>query len=160
MGSYESLKGGSTTEALEDFTGGLTEMFELKDKTPNNLLSIMLKSQDRGSLMACSINADPRQLEAELPNGLIMGHAYSVTSVKTVSDGARLPLCASVFHVCWLCWAMKSPPFVCVRSLAAICISLPVAGSVVSVVRSTDSRPMSLFTPKLYNSCYYVEISQ
>lgn len=29
-GSYEALKGGSTSEAMEDFTGGLSEMFELK----------------------------------------------------------------------------------------------------------------------------------
>lgn len=96
-GSYESLKGGSTSEALEDFTGGITEMFELKEKTPENLLQIMLKSQERCSLMACSINADPRQLEAELSNGLIMGHAYSITSVKmldlsTPGRSGKVPL--------------------------------------------------------------------
>ena len=28
--------------------------------------------------------ADPNSVEAELPNGLIMGHAYSVTDVKLV----------------------------------------------------------------------------
>ncbi|XP_071159192.1 calpain-9-like isoform X9 [Mytilus edulis] len=82
-GSYESLKGGSTSEAMEDFTGGVTEMFDLK-KAPKDLLTIMLKAHDRGSLMGCSIDADPNQLEAELANGLIMGHAYSVTAVKMV----------------------------------------------------------------------------
>ncbi|XP_063426747.1 calpain-9-like isoform X10 [Mytilus trossulus] len=82
-GSYESLKGGSTSEAMEDFTGGVTEMFDLK-KAPKDLLTIMLKANDRGSLMGCSIDADPNQLEAELANGLIMGHAYSVTAVKMV----------------------------------------------------------------------------
>ena len=82
-GSYESLKGGSTSEAMEDFTGGVTEMFDLK-KAPKDLLTIMMKAFDRGSLMGCSIDADPNQLEAELANGLIMGHAYSVTAVKMV----------------------------------------------------------------------------
>ncbi|CAH8528468.1 unnamed protein product [Heterobilharzia americana] len=81
-GSYEALKGGTTSEALEDFTGGISEMFELKKDTPANLLSVMLKSQELCSLMACSIQADPKQFEAKLPNGLIMGHAYSVTAVK------------------------------------------------------------------------------
>ncbi|KAK4469954.1 hypothetical protein MN116_007453 [Schistosoma mekongi] len=81
-GSYEALKGGTTSEALEDFTGGISEMFDLKDKTPPNLLQVMLKSQELSSLMACSIQADPNKYEARLPNGLIMGHAYSVTSVK------------------------------------------------------------------------------
>ncbi|KAA3678062.1 calpain, invertebrate [Paragonimus westermani] len=84
-GSYEALKGGTTSEALEDFTGGIAEMFELRDKCPPDLLKIMLKSQERCSLMACSIQADPNRIEAELPNGLIMGHAYSVTSVKVVN---------------------------------------------------------------------------
>ncbi|CAH8514697.1 unnamed protein product [Schistosoma intercalatum] len=81
-GSYEALKGGTTSEALEDFTGGIAEMFDLKKDTPPNLLQVMLKSQELGSLMACSIQADPNKYEARLPNGLIMGHAYSITSVK------------------------------------------------------------------------------
>ncbi|CAH8490324.1 unnamed protein product [Schistosoma turkestanicum] len=81
-GSYEALKGGTTSEALEDFTGGICEMFDLKKDTPPNLLQVMLKSQELNSLMACSIQADPNTYEARLPNGLIMGHAYSVTSVK------------------------------------------------------------------------------
>nr|AAW26622.1 SJCHGC01809 protein [Schistosoma japonicum] len=81
-GSYEALKGGTTSEALEDFTGGIFEMFDLKNETPPNLLQVMLKSQELSSLMACSIQADPNTFEARLPNGLIMGHAYSVTSVK------------------------------------------------------------------------------
>ncbi|TPP60408.1 Calpain-2 catalytic subunit [Fasciola gigantica] len=81
-GSYEALKGGTTSEALEDFTGGIAEMFELRSKAPSDLFQVMLQSQERSSLMACSIQADPNRYEAELPNGLIMGHAYSVTSVK------------------------------------------------------------------------------
>jgi len=35
------------------------------------------------SLILC-LQADPGKLEAELPNGLIMGHAYSITGVKLV----------------------------------------------------------------------------
>lgn len=54
-GSYESLKGGSTMEAMEDFTGGVGEIFETK-KAPDNLFSIMKKALDRGSMMGCSID--------------------------------------------------------------------------------------------------------
>lgn len=82
-GSYECLKGGSTSEAMEDFTGGVTESVDLQ-KAPTNLLNIMMKAHARGSLMGCSIDADPSQLEAICDNGLVMGHAYSVTSVKLV----------------------------------------------------------------------------
>lgn len=54
-GSYESLKGGSTCEAMVDFTGGVSEFFDLR-KAPPNLFSIMLKASQRGSLMGCSID--------------------------------------------------------------------------------------------------------
>ncbi|XP_031330436.1 calpain-A-like isoform X3 [Photinus pyralis] len=82
-GSYEALKGGSTCEAMEDFTGGVTEMYEMKSSPPN-LFKIILKAYERGSLMGCSLEPDPHVLEAETPEGLIRGHAYSITRVKYV----------------------------------------------------------------------------
>ena len=37
------------------------------------------------TLYCVYFQADPSQLEARLDNGLVMGHAYSVTNVKLVS---------------------------------------------------------------------------
>ncbi|VEN47946.1 unnamed protein product [Callosobruchus maculatus] len=82
-GSYEALKGGSTCEAMEDFTGGVTEMYEM-EACPPNLFQIVLKAYERSSLMGCSIEPDPNVLEAQTPEGLIRGHAYSITCVKYV----------------------------------------------------------------------------
>ncbi|CAH2987358.1 unnamed protein product [Chilo suppressalis] len=82
-GSYEALKGGSTCEAMEDFTGGVTEMYDVAELPPN-FYTILLKAYERNSLMGCSIEPDPNVLEAETPVGLIRGHAYSITRVKYV----------------------------------------------------------------------------
>ncbi|XP_039298484.1 calpain-A isoform X2 [Nilaparvata lugens] len=83
-GSYEALKGGSASEALEDFTGGVTEFYNLRDKTPSNLFKIMEKAHERSSLMGCSIYPDPNAWEARTSEGLVRGHAYSITEVKLV----------------------------------------------------------------------------
>ncbi|XP_030071108.1 calpain-3 isoform X5 [Microcaecilia unicolor] len=81
-GSYEALKGGSTTEAMEDFTGGVTEFYEIKE-APKDLFKIMKKAIERGSLMGCSIDSIvPLQYETRMKNGLVKGHAYSVTGVE------------------------------------------------------------------------------
>lgn len=81
-GSYEALKGGNTTEAMEDFTGGVTEFYEIKD-APKDLFKIMKKAFERGSLIGCSIDAIvPAQFETRMASGLVKGHAYSVTGVE------------------------------------------------------------------------------
>nr|CAB3227563.1 calpain-1 catalytic subunit-like [Phallusia mammillata] len=89
-GSYEALKGGSTTEAMEDFTGGVTETF-LLNEAPKNLFNVMVKSLKKGALMGCAVETkSASQREAKLPNGLLMGHAYSVTGVDTLKTGVKL----------------------------------------------------------------------
>uniref|UniRef100_A0A2K6K5F2 Calpain-3 n=2 Tax=Rhinopithecus TaxID=542827 RepID=A0A2K6K5F2_RHIBE len=83
-GSYEALKGGNTTEAMEDFTGGVTEFFEIKD-APSDMYKIMKKAIERGSLMGCSIDTIvPVQYETRMACGLVRGHAYSVTGLDEV----------------------------------------------------------------------------
>ena len=42
-GSYEALKGGSTCEAMVDFTGGCSEVWGLTDKVPKDLFTVLLK---------------------------------------------------------------------------------------------------------------------
>ncbi|KAG9268586.1 calpain-3-like [Astyanax mexicanus] len=80
-GSYEALKGGNTTEAMEDFTGGVTEFYEMKE-APKELYKIMKKALERGSLMGCSIDSlVPARFETRTATGLVKGHAYSVTAV-------------------------------------------------------------------------------
>ena len=45
-GSYEALRGGSTSEALVDFSGGCAEHYDLHD-APGDIFNIMMKAYDR-----------------------------------------------------------------------------------------------------------------
>ncbi|XP_036972322.1 calpain-9 [Acanthopagrus latus] len=88
-GSYESLKGGSTMEAMEDFTGGVGENYETKS-APENLFSVMKKALDRGSMMGCSIDiSSSAESEAKTSTGLVKGHAYSITGLEEVNYRGR-----------------------------------------------------------------------
>ncbi|XP_041839933.1 calpain-1 catalytic subunit-like [Melanotaenia boesemani] len=91
-GSYEALSGGSTTEGFEDFTGGVSEMFELKN-APRDLHRIISKALQRGSLLGCSIDITSTfDMEAVTFKKLVKGHAYSVTGLRQVDYRGRQEL--------------------------------------------------------------------
>uniref|UniRef100_A0A8C5E8X0 Calpain-3 n=1 Tax=Gouania willdenowi TaxID=441366 RepID=A0A8C5E8X0_GOUWI len=85
-GSYEALKGGNTLEAMEDFTGGVTEFFELTE-APEDLYKIMKKALARGSLMGCSIDVGDMESRTEL--GLVRGHAYSIIGLEECDEVSK-----------------------------------------------------------------------
>uniref|UniRef100_A0A8C3K8K1 Calpain catalytic domain-containing protein n=1 Tax=Calidris pygmaea TaxID=425635 RepID=A0A8C3K8K1_9CHAR len=84
-GCYEALSGGSTSEGFEDFTGGVTEWYDLR-KPPPDLYHIILKALERGSLLGCSIDITSAfDMEAVTFKKLVKGHAYSVTGAKQIN---------------------------------------------------------------------------
>ncbi|GAB1285816.1 Calpain-8 [Apodemus speciosus] len=88
-GSYEALAGGSTIEGFEDFTGGISEFYDLR-KPPGNLYYIIQKALRKGSLLGCSIDiSNAAEAEATTRQKLVKGHAYSVTGVEEVDFHGR-----------------------------------------------------------------------
>lgn len=87
-GCYAHLNGGTQAEAMEDVTGGICESFELNDKErPPDLYKRMEIYAKRCCLMGCCVTSEI--IEQKLNNGLIGGHAYSVTGVQTVTYNGR-----------------------------------------------------------------------
>uniref|UniRef100_A0A182QEQ5 Calpain n=1 Tax=Anopheles farauti TaxID=69004 RepID=A0A182QEQ5_9DIPT len=83
FGSYEALSGGSASEAMEDFTGGLTEGYEMKN-APDGLFAMIEKSCNSYAMFACSIEAGAGEMEQVTAQGLVKGHAYSITKAQAV----------------------------------------------------------------------------
>lgn len=96
-GCYESLSGGNTGDAVVDFSGSVNEPINLEkgnyhndSNEKNKLFSDLLTVYNQGGIISCSIAASPHELELRLANGLVKGHAYSVTAVKNVRLGHGL----------------------------------------------------------------------
>ena len=109
---------------MEDFTGGVTETFDLKKATAK-LEGIMVKSVARQSLMCCSIEAKPNEIEAKLDNGLIKGHAYSITSVKKVREklNSSRPIKPNCIFAHLLYTNVYFIQTFCIRSLPLACFT-------------------------------------
>ena len=113
-GCYANLSGGTQGEAMEDVTGGLVETMDLTKKTSEELAKDLGRYVRRCCLMGCSItvsqankkmpclfikflefltcfglNLQSKEIEAQLNNGLIAGHAYSITGLNSVSSYIR-----------------------------------------------------------------------
>uniref|UniRef100_A0A8C4T9P7 Calpain 8 n=1 Tax=Erpetoichthys calabaricus TaxID=27687 RepID=A0A8C4T9P7_ERPCA len=84
-GCYECLAGGSLTEAFEDFTGGISENYNL-NKAPENLFQIICKALNAGSLLGSYLDfSGPDDKEERTPQNLIKRHGYSILDAKEVS---------------------------------------------------------------------------
>ncbi|XP_063418654.1 calpain-9-like [Mytilus trossulus] len=97
-GSYEALKSGNVGDALSDFTGGVSEYYTLRGQKanyPKALVNILFKALDRQSLIGCGINLPPDGRSQTMPDGLVTGHAYSVTDLREIllmSDSGEIPI--------------------------------------------------------------------
>ncbi|BFZ25902.1 hypothetical protein BsWGS_28940 [Bradybaena similaris] len=89
-GDYESLGAGHASDALVDFTGGVSEKLVLKSlnlSDPANKQAFFQKleeASDNSALINCLIKCDPKLIGTDGPQGLVLGQGYNVTMVKTI----------------------------------------------------------------------------
>ncbi|NXH01721.1 CAN14 protein, partial [Loxia leucoptera] len=92
-GSYEDLQIGQVSEALVDFTGGVNTRIKLAEAPPD-LWDILSRATYSRSLMGCqthlgfsfpSVSLSCTQTTKVLKNGLVAGHAYTVTGIRKVT---------------------------------------------------------------------------
>ncbi|OXB82813.1 UNVERIFIED_CONTAM: hypothetical protein H355_010383 [Colinus virginianus] len=80
-GSYEDLQIGQVSEALVDFTGGVNIRIKLP-AAPPDLWDILTRATYSRSLMCCQTQLGTTKI---LKNGLVAGHAYTVTGIRKVT---------------------------------------------------------------------------
>ncbi|XP_066034232.1 calpain-14-like [Chamaea fasciata] len=80
-GSYEDLQIGQVSEALVDFTGGVNTRIKLAEAPPA-LWDILTRATYGRSLMGCQTHLGTTKV---LKNGLVAGHAYTVTGIRKVT---------------------------------------------------------------------------
>ncbi|NWS22236.1 CAN14 protein, partial [Pachyramphus minor] len=88
-GSYEDLQIGQVSEALVDFTGGVNTRIKLAEAPPD-LWDILTRATYSRSLMGCQTHLGVRlrvtsDTTKVLKNGLVAGHAYTVTGIRKVT---------------------------------------------------------------------------
>uniref|UniRef100_A0A2K5RLM8 Calpain 14 n=1 Tax=Cebus imitator TaxID=2715852 RepID=A0A2K5RLM8_CEBIM len=79
-GSYEDLQFGQVSEALVDFTGGVTMTINLAE-AHGNLWDLLTKATYHRTLIGCQTHSGEKVLE----NGLVDGHAYTLTGIRKVT---------------------------------------------------------------------------
>lgn len=118
-GSYESLKGGSTIEAMEDFTGGIGEMYDVK-VAPDNFYEILEKALKRCSMVGCSIDVSKKGgLNFSVPSALGsifsgLSFSFSPDEVCCLQRLVKFLLNSAVW--CWAGWWDPSPSSLSIKT--------------------------------------------
>uniref|UniRef100_A0A3Q0R274 Calpain catalytic domain-containing protein n=1 Tax=Amphilophus citrinellus TaxID=61819 RepID=A0A3Q0R274_AMPCI len=91
-GSYTDMNSGTPSEAMMDFTGGVHMCIQLSDSSAD-AWGLMCRAGKSNTLMGCGTAQGETPANTILPNGLVQGHAYTVTGViELLSQGKRVRL--------------------------------------------------------------------
>ncbi|XP_058243708.1 calpain-1 catalytic subunit-like isoform X1 [Hemibagrus wyckioides] len=88
-GSYAALNGGFISDGLHDFTGGVYKTFDLTCAS-DNLWDLMDQAVKRRAVIGCGTPPGPTPANTVLPNGIVQGHAYTITGVTKLKAQGKL----------------------------------------------------------------------
>uniref|UniRef100_A0A3Q2X519 Calpain catalytic domain-containing protein n=1 Tax=Haplochromis burtoni TaxID=8153 RepID=A0A3Q2X519_HAPBU len=80
-GSYTDMTSGTPSEAMMDFTGGVHMCVQLSDAS-SDVWGLICRAGKSNTLMGCGTPQGETSTNTVLPNGLVQGHAYTVTGIK------------------------------------------------------------------------------
>ncbi|CAG0880005.1 unnamed protein product [Darwinula stevensoni] len=89
-GSYESLEGGKSLDALVDLTGGIAEFYDLHDlasaseETQKAVFDRLVKAMNQQNAF---VTSGREGVDVDVEDGLVNGHAYTVTGAAYIPDG-------------------------------------------------------------------------
>ncbi|KAK1158314.1 calpain-A-like [Acipenser oxyrinchus oxyrinchus] len=94
-GSFRAIEGGWTLDALTDLTGGVGEMYRIRDFTgrQDQLYSHLATASRKKAFIACGTSRQSEPEQSGREDGLVAGHAYSITAVKKLTTPrGKVPL--------------------------------------------------------------------
>ncbi|XP_041827157.1 calpain-1 catalytic subunit-like [Melanotaenia boesemani] len=88
-GSYTDMISGTPAEAMRDFTGGVHMCITLSNPS-SALWEMLCRAGKSRTLISCGTPQGKTPANTLLPNGLIQGHAYTVTGFKELMSRGNL----------------------------------------------------------------------
>uniref|UniRef100_A0A3Q4GZG0 Zgc:136872 n=1 Tax=Neolamprologus brichardi TaxID=32507 RepID=A0A3Q4GZG0_NEOBR len=88
-GSYTDMTSGTPSEAMMDFTGGVHMCVQLSDAS-SDVWGLICRAGKSNTLMGCGTPQGKKSANTVSPNGLVQGHAYTVTGVKELISQGKL----------------------------------------------------------------------
>lgn len=87
-GSYTDMNAGTPAEAMVDFTGGIHMCIQLSESPPD-LWELMSRAANVGALLGCSTPKGETSHLTLSANGLVQGHAYTITGIIQVMSKGK-----------------------------------------------------------------------
>ncbi|XP_047200618.1 calpain-1 catalytic subunit-like isoform X2 [Girardinichthys multiradiatus] len=89
-GSYADMSSGTPAEAMRDFTGGVHICIQLLEPSSDLWKLLCRAGHSKTFMSCCTIPKEEATTGTTFPNGLVPGHAYTVTGLKELINQGKV----------------------------------------------------------------------